>query len=99
MIGENYPAVSGAGLLRESVFNLVPPPGVAAEFGFDFNGINVFVDARIRSGGDYGITEHANIPQRKVVFNTTTIWGNPGEHASLEITVLAAKQLVNMRKV
>ena len=76
-IGENYPSVSGAGLLGESVYNLVPPPGVAAEFGFDFNGINVFVDARIRSGGDYGITEHANIPQRKVVFNTTTIWGVP----------------------
>ncbi len=82
MIGENYPAVSGAGLLGESVYNLVPPPGVAAEFGFDFNGINVFVDARIRSGGDYGITEHANIPQRKVVFNTTTIWGVPGEHGT-----------------
>ena len=23
---------------------------------------------------------HANVPQRKIVFNTTTIWGVPGEH-------------------
>src|ERR1700728_1083557 len=82
LIGENSPSVSGAGLLQETVFNLVPPPGVAAEVAFTFNGISVFVDARIRSGGDYGITEHANIPQRKVVFNTTTIWGVPGEHGT-----------------
>src|SRR6202034_3546951 len=81
-IGENYPSVSGAGLTPQAVYNLVPPPGVAAEFAFTFNGISVFVDARIRSGGDYGITEHANIPQRKVVFNTTTIWGIPGEHGT-----------------
>src|ERR1700728_1922172 len=81
-IGENYPSVSGAGLTPQPVYNMVPPPGVAAEFAFDFNGINVFVDARIRSGGNYGITEHANIPQRKIVFNTTTIWGNPGERGT-----------------
>jgi len=82
VIGGNYPSVSGAGLLPQPVYNMVPPPGVAAEFAFEFNGIEVFVDARVRSGGDYGITEHANIPQRKVVFNTTTIWGVPGEHGT-----------------
>ena len=81
-IGENFPSVSGAGLLSQQVYNLVPPPGIAAEFAFTFNGVSVFIDARVRSGGDYGITEHANIPQRKVVFNTTTIWGNPGEHGT-----------------
>src|SRR6202034_933217 len=81
-IGENYPSVSGPNLTPEAVYNLVPPPGVAAEFGFTFVGVSVFLDARVRSGGDYGITEHANIPQRKVVFNTTTIWGIPGEHGT-----------------
>ena len=81
-IGENYPSVSGIGLLGQQVYNLVPPPGVAAQFAFSFNGVSVFLDARVRSGGDYGFTEHANIPQRKVVFNTTTIWGVPGEHAA-----------------
>ena len=79
-IGENHPSVSGLGLLSQNVYNLVPPPEVAAEFAFTFGGTSVFMDARVRSGGDYGITEHANIPERKVVFNTTTIWGVPGEH-------------------
>ncbi len=79
-IGENYASVSGAGLLSQQVYNLVPPPGIAAQFAFTFNGTSIFLDARVRSGGDYGITEHANVPQRKIVFNTTTIWGIPGEH-------------------
>ena len=82
LIGENYPSISGPNLTPQQVFNLVPPPGIAAEFAFTFEGISVFLDARVRSGGDYGITEHANIPQRKVVFNTTTIWGNPGERGT-----------------
>ena len=62
-----------------AVYNLVPPPGVAAQFAFDINHIQVFLTARVRSGGDYGITEHANIPQNGVLFNSTTLWGVPGE--------------------
>jgi hypothetical protein len=62
------------------VYNLVPPPGVAAEFGFDFAGTHTFLDARVRSGGDYGITEHTNVPQLAVRFNSFTAWGVPGEH-------------------
>ena len=64
------------------MYNLVPPPGVAAEFGFEFNGTHVFLDARVRSGGDYGITVHANVPQLQVIFNTVQIWGVPGEHGT-----------------
>jgi len=81
-IGDDAPSVSGAGVsFNLPVFNMVPPPGIAAEFAFTLDGnINVFIDARVRSGGDYGITEHANVPERKIVFNTTTIWGNPSEH-------------------
>ncbi len=78
-IGEDYALVPGSpgGF---AVFNLVPPPGVAAEFAFDFSGTHVFFDARVRSGGDYGITERSNVPQLSVRFNTATIWGVPGEH-------------------
>ncbi len=65
-----------------AVYNVVPPPGVAAEFGFDLGNIQVFIDARVRSGGDYGITVHSNIPQKTVLFSSTTIWGVPGEHGT-----------------
>ncbi len=81
-IGEDVASISGDGTSFDwPVFNMVPPPGIAAEFAFTFDGnVNVFIDARVRSGGDYGITEHANVPERKIVWNTTTIWGNPSEH-------------------
>ena len=79
-IGEDYASVSGNGLLKFEVFNLVPPPGVAAQFAFDFNGTEIFLDAGVRSGGDNGITVHVDpVPQRSIVFNTTTIWGFPGK--------------------
>jgi hypothetical protein len=65
----------------QPVYDLVPPPGVAAQFAFTIFGNQIFLDATVRSGGDYGITEHAdNLPQtRQVAFNTITIWGVPAE--------------------
>jgi hypothetical protein len=84
-IGEDHALVAGSGgtgTFNFSVYNLVPPPGVAAQFGFDFNGTRTFLDAGVRSGGDYGITEHVNVPQLKVLFNSVTIWGVPGEHGT-----------------
>jgi hypothetical protein len=87
-IGEDFAQLQGLGLTPAGyVYNLIPPPGVAAEFAFQFNGTHVFLDARVRSGGDYGITVHANVPQLEAMFNTIQIWGSPGEHgtgASLE---------------
>ena len=63
-----------------SVYNLVPPPGHPAEFGFVLFGNEVFLDASVRSNGDYGISEHVNnIPQREIVSSTVTIWGVPGD--------------------
>jgi uncharacterized repeat protein (TIGR01451 family) len=63
------------------VYNLVPPPGVPAQFGFYIGGIPTFLDAAVRSGSDYGISEHVNnIDQNAtLVFNSITIWGVPGE--------------------
>ncbi len=62
------------------VFDMVPPPGVAAEFAFNLNGITTFLDARVRSGGDYGITTNVtDISQREVIGATTILWGVPGD--------------------
>ncbi len=69
------------------VYDLVPPPGIAAQFAFDDQGTDVFLNAGVRSGGptpldsDYGITVHTLVPQDAVLFNTTTIWGVPSEES------------------
>ena len=79
-IGWDYAAVSGLSLLSFPIFNLVPPPGVAAQFAFSYNGTSTFLDSGVRSGGDNGITTHINpLTQRDVVFNEATFWGFPGK--------------------
>ncbi len=80
-IGENKANIGGFGLAaNDPVYNMVPPPGVAAQFAFIQSGIVVFLDSGVRTGGDNGITTHVrDIPERNITFNTTTIWGVPGE--------------------
>jgi hypothetical protein len=64
------------------VYNLVPAPGVPAQFGFLLAGQQVFLDAGVRSGGNYGITVHAkSLPQGQVdvVGNRIVLWGEPSD--------------------
>jgi hypothetical protein len=79
-IGDDVATFAGGNDFSFRVFNMVPPAGVAAQFAFQFGGIPTFLDARVRSGGDSAITEHAQVPQRSISFNSTTIWGIPAEH-------------------
>jgi hypothetical protein len=62
-----------------AVYNMVPPPGVPAEFGFTAIGVNVLLDAQVRSGSDYGITESVHNLSFKPAGNVITIWGVPSE--------------------
>ena len=84
LIGINRTTIEGNDLLASSsVYNLVPPAGVAAQFAFNQDGIEVFLDSGVRTGGDNGITTHVpNIPQRQITFNMTTIWGFPGKYGT-----------------
>ncbi len=61
------------------IYNLVPPPGVAAQFGFFAVGSVFLLDSGVRSGGDYGITVDSDNLQLKPSYDTTVIWGVPGE--------------------
>ncbi len=66
----------------DPVYNMVPRPGVPAEFGFKFGGVSVYITFGVRSGGDYGITAHVtNLAQREAVQGIVTIWGTPGERS------------------
>jgi hypothetical protein len=68
--------------ISNPVYNVEPPTGVVAEFGFFAKTISpVLIQASLRTGGDYGITVHVhNIPQAVVVQDEkVVIWGVPGE--------------------
>ncbi len=63
------------------VFAMVPPPDVPARFGFNVGGTIVTLDARLRSGSDYGLSVDArNISEGLAVAGTSlTFWGVPAD--------------------
>lgn len=63
-----------------AVYNLVPPSGMPAQLAVTILGINVFLDAGVRTGGDYGVTVHVEAAaQRDILANQTVIWGVPAD--------------------
>jgi hypothetical protein len=70
------------------VYNLVPPKGVAAEFGFvAANLVPVLLTTSVRTGDDYGLTTTvSNVNQSAVVLaSKVTIWGVPANPKHNEI--------------
>jgi hypothetical protein len=66
--------------LTMAVYNMVPPSGVPAEFGFQAFGIDNYLDVGVRSGSDYGVTTHSNnIVQAALGHVAVTLWGAPGD--------------------
>jgi len=64
------------------VYNLVPPKGVAAEFGFiAVKKVPILLLSSVRTGTDYGVTTSVpNIAQTApILANKVTLWGVPGE--------------------
>lgn len=63
------------------VFNMVPPPGVPARFGFNAAGTVVVLDASVRTGGDYGVTVTArNSPEGIALAGAHfDFWGVPAD--------------------
>ncbi len=90
-IGTNSVDLGGAGatlleLPDIPLYNLVPPPGIPAQFGFELEGIHTFLDAGLRTGGDNGVTMHIdNTPQRGVIFVRATVLGSVDGNALLTL--------------
>jgi hypothetical protein len=65
------------------VFNLAPPPGRPAQFGFRALGGTVHVDFRLRGGSDYGATATVSgIGEAAGLEGSSLrIWGVPGDPA------------------
>ena len=72
----------GEPIQPEPLFNIVPPHGVAAEFGVRFNKFaSAFIDASVRTGSGYGIeADSLNITTLDVVTGVrVTLWGVPAD--------------------
>jgi hypothetical protein len=75
---------SGVNQTRELLYNMVPPPGVPAELGLSLEGISSYLNASVRTAGDFGIDVRAgNAPQRGFVRVVTTLWGTPADGSHL----------------
>jgi hypothetical protein len=62
----------------DPVYNLTPPPGVAASIGFAVGSLDSFQEATLRTGGDYGISvSDITIPNIEIQSISETIWGVP----------------------
>ncbi len=61
------------------IWNLEPPPGVAARLVFRVLSVSAFVDVALKEGGDYNIVADAvNVPQIVHVFGSVVqLWGTP----------------------
>jgi hypothetical protein len=70
--GETGAALTG-------IFNLVPPKGMPAQLGFQVVNLPVYINTKVRSDSDYGVTAFlANVPEAQLVTATRiTIWGTP----------------------
>jgi hypothetical protein len=59
------------------IYNMAPPPGMPGQLGLYLKGSEVFIDTKVRSGSNYGITaETVNIPI-STVFAEVTIESEP----------------------
>ncbi|HEY2768373.1 MAG TPA: hypothetical protein VGI76_08950 [Solirubrobacteraceae bacterium] len=63
------------------LFNMVPPVGAPAKFGFNVFGVPITLTANVRNGGDFGVTVlSANIPVAIAIDGfDTTFWGVPAD--------------------
>jgi hypothetical protein len=65
----------------EVVFNLEPPPGAAASFGFAVLGIPTFLDAHLRRDGEYAISVRARYANNAtpILGVKVALWGVPAD--------------------
>ena len=71
------------GELPAAVYNMEPPPGVAAQFAFNAGTVLVFIDARLANNGGYRLEARvSNVSQvLSVVGAELSLWGVPADHS------------------
>jgi hypothetical protein len=76
-----------AGVAASSLYNMVPPPGAVAAFGFNGAGVGLFIHliAHVRAGEDYGAYTTSNdilaLGSHPIFDAQAQIWGDPAGEA------------------
>jgi hypothetical protein len=75
--------VTGVIEVPAAVYNMAVPAGSPALFGFDVQGVNVYIGAKLRTGGDYGLSTPLHQVSAALPLTGTklTLWGVPGDPA------------------
>ncbi len=61
------------------IYNMVPPPGVAAQLGFSAAGLNAFQDLSVRNEAGYGLLSTTTGLPLEATSVEVTIWGTPAD--------------------
>jgi hypothetical protein len=80
-IAEKYPGSSGVVWHPLPLFNVAPPPGVLARFGFQYLSQRVFIDATLSQSPPYNvIAASRNTPQVVGILGAKIeLWGSPSD--------------------
>jgi hypothetical protein len=72
--------IHGVGEVIIPVYNLVPPPGVPASFGFTGDSLSGLEEAAVRTGDGYGVRERDDsVPTKGLINVAEKIWGAPAD--------------------
>jgi len=65
--------------LKAPIYNLIPPQGMPAQLGFQVLGVPIYINTRLRSEGDFGISGYLeNVTEAsRVTAARVSIWGTP----------------------
>ena len=83
------------------IYNVAPPPGVPAEFGFVYSAAPIRLDASVRTGGDYGLDiKLSDINQTQgLVASTVTFWATRQIQATTRCAVDVLQPLRARRRL
>lgn len=75
------------------LFNMEPPPGLAARFAFNFAGTVVSVDAGVSTEAGYALRASSrNIPEVANQGTSVVLWGTPGDPAHDRLRACQGKE-------
>ncbi|HEX5308636.1 MAG TPA: hypothetical protein VFW38_06095 [Solirubrobacteraceae bacterium] len=80
-VGIIHPNIPGTGQLSGPIYNLVPPPGMAAQLGFSAIGLNALQNVSVLGEQGYALSVTTNAIPLEVASLTATIWGVPANSA------------------